>query len=225
MRRLALFLALAALLLTGCGHPATMSSAPRGTPAASTTTSPPPRFATAQPATTAPAATTTTTSPSCAETANWATAPQTSTVYSTAALYLVQASQQPCFDRVVFTINGAADAGFSVRYVDVVTSEGKGDPLPVAGGAVLQVAVHAPELGYDDSGHQPGRVLANPGDYLYPAGQLSGWRALRAVRFAGFFEGQCSFAVGVRTALPFRVSTMQDSRNQIREVVLDVAVR
>ena len=229
MRRHAITLPLVLLLLAGCAPGAPTATAPTSTnpattvqpPGFTTAAAPPANHPSPPSAPTAPLAL----SATCPETAGWTTNPQSSAASSTAALYLVQASQQHCYDRVVFSVNGPADAGFSVRYVQEVTTDPKGDPLPVPGGAVLQVAVRAPELGYDDAGHQPGRVLAATGDYLVPAAQVAGWPALRAVRFAGFFEGQCSFAVGVRTTLPFRVSTMLDSRNQIREVVVDVAVQ
>ena len=102
-----------------------------------------------------------------------------------------------------------------------VTADASGQPLPVAGAAALQVVVRAPAQGYDDSGHQPGRFLAQTGDYFYPESQLAGWLSLRAVRFAGFFEGQCTIAVGVTEALPFRVSTQLEGA--VRHVVLDVA--
>jgi hypothetical protein len=159
----------------------------------------------------------------CAETRAWGTGPQTAPVYSTDALYLVRAGKHDCFDRVVFDVNGRADVGYAVHYVPVVAADASGEPVPVPGSAALEVVVHAPEQGYDDGGHQPGRILAKTGDYFYTANQLAGWRSLRAVRFAGFFEGQCTFAVGVSTTLPFRVSTEIDTTNQIRRVILDIA--
>lgn len=157
----------------------------------------------------------------CMETRAWDTAAKEAAPYSTDALYLVRAGQHECFDRVVFDVNGSAAVGYSVRYVPVVTEDGSGKPMPVPGAAALEVVVHAPEQGYDDSGHQPGVVLARSGDYFYSESQLAGWRSLRAVRFAGFFEGQCTIAVGVAETLPFTVSTSLDGAT--RHVVVDVA--
>ncbi|HEV8561557.1 MAG TPA: hypothetical protein VGR06_35000 [Actinophytocola sp.] len=157
----------------------------------------------------------------CLETRGWDTGPKEAAPYSTDALYLVRAGQHECFDRVVFDVNGAAAVGYSVRYVPVVAEDGSGKPMPVPGSAALEVVVHAPEQGYDDSGHQPGVVLARSGDYFYTESQLAGWRSLRAVRFAGFFEGQCTIAVGVAETLPFTVSTSLDGAT--RHVVVDVA--
>ncbi|WP_409185757.1 hypothetical protein F9C11_16560 [Amycolatopsis sp. VS8301801F10] len=121
---------------------------------------------------------------------------------------------------MVFTVNGAGAAGFTVRYVPLVTADPSGKPLPVPGNAVLQGVIRAPAQGFDDSGHQPGRVLAQIGDYL---AQPTGWASLRAVRFAGSFEGQCTFAIGVRDRVPFRVSSQEVPADQIRRVVVDIA--
>ncbi|WIY00395.1 hypothetical protein QRX60_41110 [Amycolatopsis mongoliensis] len=214
------------LVLAGCGSDQGAAPAPGSTSAATTppsaatttpapaTTTTPPRTTTSPPATPPPA------TPSCAATSRWSTEARSSATMSRDALYLVRAGRHDCFDRVVFDVNGPAEAGYVVRYVTVVTSDPKGDPLPVPGGAALEVVVRAPALGTDDSGHQPGRVLAATGDTLVTT---PGWPALRAVRFAGSFEGQSTFAVGVRAKLPFRVFTQVDPRDAIRRVVVDIA--
>ncbi|MGW5740949.1 AMIN-like domain-containing (lipo)protein [Amycolatopsis sp. NPDC003861] len=155
----------------------------------------------------------------CPETAGWRTDARDSDPMSRDALYLVRAGRHACFDRVVFDVNGPA-AGFAVRYVPVVTTDPKGEPLPVPGGAALQIVVRAPALGTDDSGHQPGRVLAVVGDTLV---STPGWPSLRAVRFAGSFEGLSTFAAGVRARLPFRVFTQLGPQDQVRRVVVDIA--
>jgi hypothetical protein len=72
---------------------------------------------------------------------------------SPAALYLVRAGRHTCYDRVVFDVNGPYEVGFVARYVPVVTSDARGDPVPVAGNAALEVVVRAPTT--DAEGHQP----------------------------------------------------------------------
>ncbi|MGW5718542.1 AMIN-like domain-containing (lipo)protein [Amycolatopsis sp. NPDC003865] len=216
------------LAAAGCGS-GPVASPPAGTPppaSSSASSSVPPATATTAtpgPATTAKPAPAVPTPPparpSCAETAGWRTDPRGSDTMSRDALYLVRAGRHACFDRVVFDVNGPAEAGYAVQYVPAVTTDPKGDPLPVPGGAALEVVVRAPALGTDDSGHQPGRVLAAIGDTLV---STPGWPSLRAVRFAGSFEGQCTFAVGVRAKLPFRVFT-QTGPDRVRRVVLDIA--
>jgi hypothetical protein len=98
-------------------------------------------------------------------------------------VYLVRAGRQECHDRLVFHLNGAGPVDYSVRYVDVVTEDGSGKPMPVAGGAALQVISNAPALGHDGHGYV-GKMLAEPGAGFYTPTQLAGWGTLREVRYA-----------------------------------------
>ncbi len=123
---------------------------------------------------------------------------------------------------MVFHLNGPDQVGYSVRYVDVVTQDGSGKTMPVAGEAALQVVINAPALGQDSHGYV-GKVLAEPGADFYTPAQLAGWSTLREVRHAGSFEGQTTIAVGVRARVPFHVFTVLDSSGDYRSVVLDVA--
>jgi hypothetical protein len=139
---------------------------------------------------------------------------------TTAPLYLVRVGQHPCYDRVVFDINGPAPVSYVGKYVPQVLSDPAGKRVPVAGSAVLQIVVRAPIWGTDTQGHQPWRKPPAAGDDLVTPAQVAGWSALREVKFAGSSEGQSTFAVGVRTRLPFRVFVTADSGYQ--HVVLDV---
>ena len=69
----------------------------------------------------------------------------------------VRAGRHACFDRLVIDVGGqdSTFGTYDVRYVAGVGAEGTGDPVPVRGGAVLQVIVRAPA--YDDHGatYQP----------------------------------------------------------------------
>ena len=123
---------------------------------------------------------------------------------------------------MVLHLNGPDPVGYSVRYVDLVTEDGSGRPVPVAGAAALQVVINAPALGQDSHGYV-GKVLAEPGADFYTPAQLAGWSSLREVRYAASLEGQTTIAVGVRAQVPFRVFTVLDSSGDYRSVVLDVA--
>ena len=118
--------------------------------------------------------------------------------YSTDALHLARVGQHDCYDRVVLDIDGPADIGYTVHNV------------PVAGGAAFAVVAHAPPRALDNSGHQHGS-------------QFTGRRSLRAVRYAGYFEGRSTVAIGVRETLPVRVSTQLDGTDNIRRVLIDIA--
>jgi len=140
---------------------------------------------------------------------------------SPSALYLTRVGRHACYDRVVFDINGPQVVGLAVRYVPVVLVDPTGTPVPVAGRAVLQVTVRAAILGADNQGHQPWRTAPTVGQSLVATPGISGWKSLRAVTFAGSFEGQTTVAVGVRERLPFRV--LVTTERGYRHVVLDIA--
>ncbi|MDL5199040.1 hypothetical protein [Streptomyces sp. ALI-76-A] len=126
----------------------------------------------------------------------------------------IRTGRHDCFDRIVFDVPGGGDhIGYFVRYVDRLHQAGSGDPIPVSGGAILEVRVAAPS--YDP---ETGAV-AYPGDVggPLPGVNLSGYRTFRDTRFAGSFEGETQIGVGVRARLPFRVIPLPD------RLVVDVA--
>ena len=220
-RPLATALLIASLAVAGCStHPAPTTTAaapvPPATTASRTTTTTPPITPTTTQAPTPAAA--------CAPLPwpGWGTRPQQRPSSSSAPVYLVRAGQHECSDRVVFHLNGPDPVGYSVRYVALVTEDGSGRPVPVAGAAALQVVINAPALGQDSHGYV-GKVLAQPRADFYTPTQLAGWSSLREVRYAGSFEGQTTIAVGVRGRVPFRVFTVLDSSGDYRSVVLDLA--
>jgi hypothetical protein len=152
----------------------------------------------------------------------WGTEPEVgSPVMSAAPLYLVRVGQHPCYDRVVFDVNGPDGVGYAVRYVPLVRADGSGKPVPVAGGAALEVVVRAPFLGTDNQGHQPSRRVPGVGENLVAPSRVAAWSSLRQVAFAGSFEGQTTTAVGVRDRLPFRVFVTADGG--YRHVVVDIS--
>lgn len=120
-------------------------------------------------------------------------------------LVSVATSERDGYDRVVFTFEGPLP-GYQVRYVPRVTDAG-GRRLPVAGAAFLEVVF------------EPARAHGPDGRPTFPDGTLTpGSPALRQVRFAGDFEGQVSFGLGVAARGGFRVSEL---RNPAR-VAVDV---
>lgn len=126
----------------------------------------------------------------------------------------VRAGRHDCYDRLVFDVpGGGRSVGFSVRYVDRLRAIATGRPIPVGGGAVLEIRVGAPS--YDpDSGAPtyPGRV-----GRALPGVDVRGYRTFRDTRFAGSFEGETQVGLGVRARLPFRVLQVSG------RVVVDVA--
>jgi hypothetical protein len=140
---------------------------------------------------------------------------------SPSALYLTRIGRHACYDRVVFDINGPQAVSVVARYVPVVRADGSGRRVPVPGRAALEVIVRAPMLGTDSQGHQPWRKVPRIGQNIIAPSRISGWSSLRAVKFAGSFEGQTTMAVGVRERFLFRVWVRSERHYQ--HVVLDVS--
>lgn len=147
----------------------------------------------------------------CSVTKDWNTAPDGGgTAMSPAAILGVRAGRHACYDRLVFDIGGPDPVGFDARYVPVVRADGSGHPVPVPGAAALQLVVRAP------IGEQPLRI----GDPLVSP-TAAGLRSVRAVAYAGSFEGQTTVGVGLSRKAPFRVWSLPDGDRQ--RVIVDVA--
>ena len=157
-------------------------------------------------AATAPAAigaTTASAAPYCGIT--WGSLAKSSATMKATTLTGLRAGRHTCFDRLVIDHRGAA-TGFHVSYVPVVTQDGSGFPVPVAGGAAIQVIDRA------------ARYTSPP---AMP--NVTGFTTFRQVKWAGSFEGQSTVALGVRARLPFRVFTINDTATGTSRLVIDVA--
>lgn len=134
---------------------------------------------------------------------------------SQAPLLTTRTGRHDCYDRVVFELAGPAN-GYRAGYGEAYT-EGQGLALSpyTAGGIVLRVVLLAPA--YDQNGastyaHRSGDHVAN----------VLGYRTLRDVVYGGSFEGQTTFAIGVRARLPFRVFVLSGPDTHSR-IVVDIA--
>ncbi len=129
----------------------------------------------------------------------------------------VRAGRHACYDRLVVDLRGdPAFGSYDVRYVPVVRQDGSGFPVPLRGGADLQIVVRAPA--YDDMGAAT-YLPAHPTEVV----GVAGYRTFRQVAWAGSFEGQTTLGLGVRARLPFRVLVLPTSGGT--RVVVDVAHR
>lgn len=142
----------------------------------------------------------------------WGSTPEVVRTGSTGEVSDVRAGRHDCWDRLVLDVSGDA-RGYFVRYVDQVHMDGSGEPVPVRGGARLQVIVTAPAVPTDA--------------WFLPNGELldtTGYRTFRHLAWAGSFEGQTTLGLGVRARLPFRVFLL-DGPGTGSRVVVDVAHR
>jgi len=128
----------------------------------------------------------------------------------------VRAGRHACFDRLVFDHDGVI-AGGAVRYVSRVTTEAVGDPVPLRGGAFLQIVLYAPT---NDLDGRPTFSPRDPADLV----SVSRFRTFRQVADGGSFEGYTTVGLGVRARLPFRVFVLRGPGSQSR-LVVDVAHR
>ncbi len=128
----------------------------------------------------------------------------------------VRAGRHACYDRVVIDIgDGAGLDWYDARYVDEVRADGSGVVVPTRGGASLQVAVRATSA-------SPYGVYPGVGTAPTELTNVTGFRTLRQVVWAGEFESTSSIGIGTRARLPFRAFTVQGPRGDAR-LVIDVA--
>jgi hypothetical protein len=146
----------------------------------------------------------------------WGSTAKNAASTATAPLTGVRAGRHPCFDRLVFDLRGKVN-GYRVSYVSAVTEDASGRPVPLRGGARLLVVVGAPAY---DAAYRPTYLPKNRREVV----AVTGWSTFRQVAFAGSFEGQTSFGLGVRARLPFRVFTLAGPGAGSR-IVVDVAHR
>lgn len=146
----------------------------------------------------------------------WGSQPETLPPYGEGGLVDVRTGRHECYDRVVLDIEGARPSAI-VSYVSQITTDGEGAVVPVRGGAFLEVVAGVV------AGEPNSDVLlgCEVGDEMADVG---GYRTLREVAYAGFFEGQVTLGIGVRARLPFRVFTLPGPGTRSR-LVIDVAHR
>jgi hypothetical protein len=155
----------------------------------------------------------------------WGSLAKTDPAHTTGPITNVRAGRHGCYDRLVIDLAGPATtapgpqrAGFDVRYVTRVVEDGSGRPVPLAGGAFLQVIVHA--TAFNAVTGAPTYTPANRAAVV----NVAGFQTFRQVAFAGSFEGQSTFGLGVRARLPFRVFVLAGPGTGSR-LVVDVAHR
>ncbi|MDQ3611280.1 MAG: hypothetical protein M4D85_06675 [Actinomycetota bacterium] len=163
--------------------------------------------------------------PSCG--VRWGSLGRSNPLYSGRQVVLdARAGGHRCFDRFVVEFGPHEPAprgvtpGFHVGYVPRLHADGSGKPIALKGGAALQVIVHA--RAYDEDTGHPTIPVDRAGDVIVPVG--GAFRTLRQVKYAGTFEGQTTFGLGVRARLPFRVFRLPGPGSRTR-VVVDVAHR
>ena len=124
----------------------------------------------------------------------------------------VRSGRHACFDRLV--VDGASVG--SARYVSAVLTQGKGDAIPLRGGAKIEIIVRANNFNLDT-----GAVTYNPKNPRELT-NVTGYSTFRQVAWGGSFEGYTTIGLGVRARLPMRIFTLAGPGSSSR-LVIDVA--
>jgi hypothetical protein len=162
------------------------------------------------------AASATATATSCATTtAHWGSLTKSLSRMTSAPIINVRAGRHTCYDRMVVDLRGSG-AGYTVRYVSQVLSQGQGAVIPLRGGARLDVVITAPtyNINTGTSTYNPAnrRELVN----------VTGFSTFRQIASGGSFEGYTTIGLGVRARLPMRAFTLAGPGTGSR-LVIDVA--
>ena len=137
----------------------------------------------------------------------WTSGVDTAATLNPSPLVAVQTRSHACYDRVVFRIAGSVSAGWDVRYVDVVRTDGSGAALAVPGGARLEVRLHHPA--YHEGGRRRSPRRSAAGGPTWPGTPRCGRWSLagrsRATRCSGSARGPGRRSASSRW--PARVAT------------------
>jgi hypothetical protein len=122
-----------------------------------------------------------------------------------AQLVAVRAAHHPGFDRVVFEFDGPLPGTRLARYVPTLYADGSGEPVRIAGRAILAITMFQANAHDVDTGQVTApRRLA----FALP-------NVMNVVQ-SGDFEATVSYGIGLAARQPFRVFTL---RNPSRVVV------
>ena len=121
----------------------------------------------------------------------------------------VRTGRQDGYDRVVLELGGTGTPGWDVRYVEQAWSQGMGDPIEVAGDAVLQVTVTGAGYPFDTGVEEWAGPDPLPGN---------GTQTVTEVAWDATFEGTSVAVVGTTGEAPFRVYALEDPTRIVVEV-------
>jgi hypothetical protein len=130
------------------------------------------------------------------------------------SIVAIRVGKQEGFDRLVIELN-APGAGYDIRYVENVLTDGKGDLVPLKGDAKLRIVVRAPN--HDENARVT--YQAKSGEPL-PNVNVTDFNIFRDAKWAGSFEGQSTIGLGVRTQLPFNVFKLTNPSRIVVDVYL-----
>ena len=99
----------------------------------------------------------------------------------------VEVGDHPGYTRITFAFEGAWPS-YEIAYQRSLTKDGSGDPVPLPGNSVLRITFTDAQA-HDDAG----RTTQRPDPNL-------GFPTLKGYGFAGDFEGQVTYGLGIQAA-------------------------
>lgn len=107
----------------------------------------------------------------------WGSQDKAARTLGSGSLTNVRGGRSACYDRLVLDLgSGSSSPGYAVRYVPFVGQGESGNPLPLRGGAFLEVTVQRPA--YDPQTGAPTYSPANPHELV----AVGGWQTLASPR-------------------------------------------
>jgi hypothetical protein len=131
-----------------------------------------------------------------------------------AVLKVIRTADRGTYDRVVLEFT-APFGGYTVQYVDELTEDPTGDPVDLAGTAVLAVVVQGATMNNAFQTSDTTPLETYPG----PRRVSPNLPNVKEVADAGDFEAVLSFGIGLDTKAGFRVLKLSDPAR----LVVDVA--
>jgi hypothetical protein len=131
-----------------------------------------------------------------------------------AVLAAIRTADRGSYDRVVFEFTGTF-GGYSVGYVDELTEDPTGDPVELAGTAILAVAIQGATM---NNAFQTSDTVPLAA-YTGPKRITPNLPSIKEVADAGDFEAVLSMGVGVGAKVGFRVLKLADPAR----LVIDIA--
>ena len=129
----------------------------------------------------------------------------------------IRAGRHACFDRLVIDLGDAPGYDtYFVSYPPNGVQDVTGAPLPLRGGAGLEVEVWAKPYDADN-------VIRYEATDLAELVGVSGFRTFRQVSWAGSGGDRTVIGIGTRARLPFRVFVLPGPAAGQQRVVIDVA--
>jgi hypothetical protein len=120
----------------------------------------------------------------------------------------VRTARHDGYDRVVFELSGTGTPGWSVEYADAPSAQGSGDPIDVPGSAHLRVEMQGTSYPYESGVEEVARGSVAAG----------GTAVVEGVFYDATFEGTSVAWVGTAAQAPFRVYALTGPSRVVVEV-------